>query len=234
DPLSGLRAGVPPDGGDPLLDAVDAWLREVRPAEPDFVLRFGASPTSKAVNQFLASLRVVPQVLVDLPGGYREPNAVGTLVLQGSPARVARSLCAASTSSDDRWLGRWIAADRAARAAVDEFCAGEEGFEGRVFAELGQYLPAGATLVAGNSMPVRDLDNFLGTRVAPLDIVANRGVNGIDGVMSSAAGAAAAGRPTVLVVGDVSFLHDLNALWAAREYKLPLLAVVINNDGGVA
>lgn len=233
DPLSGLRAGVPPDDTGPLLDAVDAWLRDVRPAEPDFVLRFGASPTSKALNQFLSSLRGVPQVIVDLPGGYREPNAVRTLVLKGSPARVARSLCATSTRSDDRWLGRWVAADRAARVALDEFCAGvEEGFEGRVFAELGQHLPAGVTLVAGNSMPVRDLDNFLGIRVAPLDIVANRGVNGIDGVMSSAAGAAAAGRPTVVVVGDVSFLHDLNALWAAREYKLPLLAVVINNDGG--
>jgi 2-succinyl-5-enolpyruvyl-6-hydroxy-3-cyclohexene-1-carboxylate synthase len=233
DPLSGLRAGLRPGDGVAVLDAVDAWIRDVRPPEPDFVLRFGASPTSKALNQFLASLHETPQVLVDLPGGYREPNGTRPIVLHGSPARVAMALHAGKTAADPGWLRQWADADRAARRALDAACAAEDGaFEGRVFAELGRLLPAGMTLVAGNSMPVRDLDDFLGVREAPLDIVANRGVNGIDGVVSSAAGAAAAGRPAVVVVGDVSFLHDLNALWAAREHALPLLIVVLNNDGG--
>ncbi|GIW15401.1 MAG: hypothetical protein KatS3mg063_1254 [Tepidiforma sp.] len=231
DPLSGLRAGVP--DGAPVLDAFDAWFRSVPPPPPDFVLRFGASPTSKVLNQLLAGWSDAVHVLVDLPGGYREPNGTRPLVLMGSPAAAAEALAAVPAQAEGRWRGRLLEADRAARAALDaasrEPC---EPFEGRVFTELRDLLPPGATLVAGNSMPVRDLDNFFGLRQEPLDITANRGANGIDGVMSSAAGAAAAGTPTAVVVGDVSFLHDLNALWAAREHRLPLLVVVVNNGGG--
>lgn len=231
DPLSGLRAGV--DEGAPVLDAYDAWLRAVTPPGPDFVLRFGAAPTSKVLNQFLASLGGVPQVLVDLPGGFREPNGLVPALLPGDPGQVALALEDVCAAAEPGWCAAWVEADRAARAALDAACRQEDGaFEGRVFFELRDALPAGAALVAGNSMPVRDLDDFFGLREAPLDIAANRGANGIDGVVSTAAGAAAAGRPTAVVVGDVSFLHDLNALWLAREHALPLLVVVVNNDGG--
>ncbi|PFG74723.1 2-succinyl-5-enolpyruvyl-6-hydroxy-3-cyclohexene-1-carboxylic-acid synthase [Tepidiforma thermophila] len=231
DPLSGLRAGVP--DGAPVLDAFDAWLRSVPSPTPDFVLRFGAAPTSKALNQLLGGWSDAVHVLVDLPGGYREPNGTGSIVLTASPAAAAEALAAVPAQAEAGWRERWLEADRAARAALDaasrEPC---ELFEGRVFTELRDLLPPGATLVAGNSMPVRDLDNFFGLRREPLDIAANRGANGIDGVISSAAGAAAAAVPTAVVVGDVSFLHDLNALWAAREHRLPLLIIVVNNDGG--
>ncbi|GIW17489.1 MAG: 2-succinyl-5-enolpyruvyl-6-hydroxy-3-cyclohexene-1-carboxylate synthase [Tepidiforma sp.] len=231
DPLSGLRAGVGPDA--PVLDAYDSWMRTVAPPMPDFVLRFGAAPTSKALNQFLASLAGVPQILVDLPGGFREPNGLVPAVLPGDPGQVAAALSDARAAAEPGWCAAWVEADRAARAALDAACRQEDGaFEGRVFFELRGALPAGAALIAGNSMPVRDLDDFFGRREAPLDITANRGANGIDGVVSTAAGAAAAGRPTAVVVGDVSFLHDLNALWLAREHAPPLLVVVVNNDGG--
>ncbi|MCL6644891.1 MAG: 2-succinyl-5-enolpyruvyl-6-hydroxy-3-cyclohexene-1-carboxylic-acid synthase [Dehalococcoidia bacterium] len=231
DPLSGLRAGVP--DGAPVLDAFDAWLRSAPPLPPDFVLRFGAAPTSKVLNQLLAAWSDAVHVLVDLPGGYREPNGTRSIVLPGSPSAVAEALALVPARAEAGWCERWLAADRAARTALDAASREEcEPFEGRVFTELRDLLPPGATLVAGNSMPVRDLDNFFGIRPDPLDITANRGANGIDGVMSSAAGAAAAGAPTAVVVGDVSFLHDLNALWAAREHRLPLLVVVVNNGGG--
>ncbi len=231
DPLSGLRAGVERDA--PVLDAYDAWLRSVMPPAPDFVLRFGAAPTSKVLNQFLASSETAAQVLVDLPGGFREPNGLSPIVLAGDAGAVAAELAGARYPADPAWCARWVEADRAARTALDDACRADDGgFEGRVFAELRELLPPGSALVAGNSMPVRDLDDFFGLREAPLDVAANRGANGIDGVVSSAAGAAAAGRPTAAVVGDVAFLHDLNALWLVREYALPLLLVVVNNDGG--
>ncbi|HET7637337.1 MAG TPA: thiamine pyrophosphate-dependent enzyme, partial [Ktedonobacteraceae bacterium] len=110
-----------------------------------------------------------------------------------------------------------------------------ELFEGRVFFELANLLPDGTTLYTGNSMPVRDLDTFFWSSEQRIRIMGNRGANGIDGVVSSALGASAVSRqhePTVLVLGDLSFFHDLNGLLAARLHQLNLTIVLINNDGG--
>ena len=94
-------------------------------------------------------------------------------------------------------------------------------------------LPEGATLLAGNSMPVRDFDSFLpaGTRAAA--ILSNRGASGIDGVVSTALGASTVSEgPTALVIGDLSFYHDMNGLLAAQRFGLRATIVLINNDGG--
>jgi 2-succinyl-5-enolpyruvyl-6-hydroxy-3-cyclohexene-1-carboxylate synthase len=82
-----------------------------------------------------------------------------------------------------------------------------------------------------NSLVVRDFDSFLPRRVAPLPLHANRGVSGIDGNLSTAAGlVAGAGQPGIAVLGDLALFHDLNALSLCRE--LPIVVVVINNGGG--
>ena len=82
-------------------------------------------------------------------------------------------------------------------------------------------------------MPVRDMEAFLGSGTADLRCLANRGANGIDGLLSTALGMAAAGSgPVVAVVGDISFLHDLNALVAAARLGLSATVVLVNNDGG--
>jgi len=94
-------------------------------------------------------------------------------------------------------------------------------------------LPAGAALYVANSMAIRDLDAFAGPRLEPLRVLANRGVNGIDGIVSSALGAAAAlGVPTVLWSGDLALLHDVGGLLAGRMQDANLTIVVGNDDGG--
>ncbi|GBD19034.1 2-succinyl-5-enolpyruvyl-6-hydroxy-3-cyclohexene-1-carboxylate synthase [bacterium HR27] len=94
-------------------------------------------------------------------------------------------------------------------------------------------LPDGAALVAGNSMPVRDLDAFFPASARRIRFFANRGANGIDGVTSTALGIAAGHPgPTVLVTGDLSFYHDLTGLLAARRHRLRATIVLLNNDGG--
>ena len=113
--------------------------------------------------------------------------------------------------------------------------ARDEPFEGAaVRRRSADVLPDGALLWAGNSMPVRDMDDWLpSTRARDHGRCSNRGANGIDGVVSTALGAAAAGvGPVALVVGDVSFLHDLNALVAARLHGLSATIVLVDNDGG--
>ena len=135
---------------------------------------------------------------------------------------------------DAEWAGGWMAADRMATEAMDGWLAGlDEPFEGAPFPVLADALPDGGTLWAGNSMPVRDMDGWLPSTGRAITVRSNRGANGIDGVVSTALGSAAvAGGPVALVVGDVSFLHDLNALVAAKLHGLSATIVLVNNDGG--
>jgi 2-succinyl-5-enolpyruvyl-6-hydroxy-3-cyclohexene-1-carboxylate synthase len=108
-----------------------------------------------------------------------------------------------------------------------------EPFEGAVIPVLAEALPDGSVLWAGSSMPVRDLDAWFPATDKRITIRSNRGANGIDGVVSTALGAAAVSDgPVALVVGDVSFLHDLNALLAAKLHGLSATIVLLNNDGG--
>ena len=136
------------------------------------------------------------------------------------------------------WLDGWLAADRAADAALRGWLAAVElrgeAFEGAPFAHLGELLPDGAILWAGQlDAGPRPRCLAAGQRPRRSVPLANRGANGIDGVVSSALGAAAAGVGHVaLVVGDVSFLHDLNALVAAKRHGLSATIVLVNNDGG--
>ena len=95
-------------------------------------------------------------------------------------------------------------------------------------------VPEGTTLFVSNGLPVRDLDAF-GGGGKPLHVYGNRGASGIDGIVSTVAGIAAASEgpsPLVAVVGDIAFYHDMNGLLAVAKYELDIVFVVINNDGG--
>ncbi len=251
DPLSLARCG-PHDRslvmarGDQLMRP-GPW-REAN--EPDLVLRFGAMSTSKALLTLLEERRP-DLVVVDGEAGWREPAIVPATMVQADATTTAHALADALAGDDRRtagsrlrpsparrsaWLDRWLAADRAADRALRGWLAGltgsGEAFEGAPFAILGDLLPDGGILWASSSMPVRDMDAWLPAGPRAIRPLANRGANGIDGVLSSALGAAAAGAPTALVIGDVALLHDLTALVAARLHGLSATIVAIANDGG--
>ena len=235
DPLSGLRMGT--HDRSRVLDSYDAMVRDSRAARlaPDAVIRFGGVPTSKALNQFLAGLAGTTQILCDRWTSWRDPEQVSTHVVHGEPAMIARGLAdLVDVPGDGTWSSEWRDRNRMAREAMQSAAASfGEPFEGRVFTELQDALPDGTTIFVGNSMPVRDADSFLVASGQRLAVVGNRGVNGIDGVNSAALGAAAAGTgPVVLVIGDISFYHDLNGLWAAKRHGLDLTVVLVNNNGG--
>ena len=242
DPLSGLRTG-PHDRslviarGDQLCRPspwLDAHL-------PDLVLRTGAMPTSKPMLELLA--RVRPElVILDGDAGWREAALVPATYVQADAAATAAGLAArlevragtAGPAPDPAWAGAWMEADRVADAAMTVWMAGlDEPFEGFPWVLLGHLLPDGAVLWASSSMPVRDMDAWLPLTDRTITVCANRGANGIDGVVSSALGSAAVSDgPVALVVGDIAFLHDLNALLAAKLHGLSATIVLVNNDGG--
>ncbi|MGH9051432.1 MAG: 2-succinyl-5-enolpyruvyl-6-hydroxy-3-cyclohexene-1-carboxylic-acid synthase [Acidimicrobiia bacterium] len=234
DPLSGLRAGghdlsLVLAHGDPLARA---GLLERHP--PELVVRFGAPPTSKAVNQWLAAHPEIPQLVVD-PAGWRDPGATAQLMLRSDPTLAAQGLAKAiSTTAPREWTSAWVEADRVAGGVLRE-AVESAGFpsEPGVVAALAEALPAGAKLCVASSMPIRDVDAFFPTVPRPLRFLANRGANGIDGFVSTGLGVAVSDpAPTYLLAGDLSLLHDLTALGVAGRHQVPVTILVINNDGG--
>jgi 2-succinyl-5-enolpyruvyl-6-hydroxy-3-cyclohexene-1-carboxylate synthase len=222
-----------------LVDAHDALLRVAAFREahaPDMVLRLGALPTSKALVTWLADHPAVAQVVLDGAGAWSDPDGVATAVVRGAPAHTVRSLVDAlpDVEPDLHWLWRWRRAGAVARRALRETLDEETApFEGHVVAALADVLPPEATLYAGNSLAIRDLDWFWAAGSSGIRVLCNRGANGIDGFVSSVLGAAAgATSPTVGLCGDLSFLHDAGGLLAAHRHGLRAIFVVLDNDGG--
>ncbi|MFW6070538.1 MAG: 2-succinyl-5-enolpyruvyl-6-hydroxy-3-cyclohexene-1-carboxylic-acid synthase, partial [bacterium] len=201
---------------------------------PQVVLRFGAVPTSKWLNAYLEELSGAYFVHVRASGVWADDGHRTRTFLQADETRLCREL---ATRIAPREESAWAARVAQTEARFWERLAPlmNEGpfFDGQAVADVLAQLPDGALLFAGNSLPVRHVDQYARPRAERLHVFANRGASGIDGNTSTALGiAAASGRPVTLLSGDVTFYHDLNGLLAAREQQLPLTAVVLNNDGG--
>ncbi|MGA8725063.1 MAG: 2-succinyl-5-enolpyruvyl-6-hydroxy-3-cyclohexene-1-carboxylic-acid synthase [Acidimicrobiales bacterium] len=241
DPVSGAR--LPDEGviamADPLLRTasfVDAhW--------PEVLLCLGGGWASKPVQAYLgaAAERGARVVVVDPGGSWRDPERRASVLLRCDPSEYCRLLLERSDDASRRpgvrtregeWWQEWTAAEARLRAALGELLAerlDEPSLAHRVFASL----PSGTNLVVASSMPVRDLESFATPRPSPPTVFANRGANGIDGVVSTALGVAiGSGAPTVALVGDLAFLHDVTALVGAELPSLPLTVVVADNRGG--
>jgi 2-succinyl-5-enolpyruvyl-6-hydroxy-3-cyclohexene-1-carboxylate synthase len=240
DPLSQARWGAHDRTN--LIDRYDAILRHPRAAEvlaPDFILRIGAVPTSKALFQWIERQTSARLVVVDA-ARWPDPSLAAHEIVRADARGLCESLLTMlkDVERSQEWLQRWQSANDIAGGALVEYSGSlNEPFEGSVLAEIVACLPDRATLFASSSMPVRDLDTFGEGDARSIRVLANRGANGIDGVVSSALGAAAAMRdtdagPLVLAIGDIAFYHDMNGLLAAKLHSLDATIVVINNDGG--
>lgn len=219
DPTSGCAGGDGIDGFDPLLRTpfADRVL-------PDVVIRAGGPPASKVLGQWLERAQA-EEVVIAPAGFWPDPGHRAAVVLDTVP-----------TVADDHepvveWLEAWRAAASATAAAIDQVVAQDPMSEPGVARQLTRALPPGGVLVASSSMPIRDIEWF-GVGRRDLRVVSNRGANGIDGVVSTAVGAALTGAKTTLLIGDVAFLHDVNGLLGLADRGVDLTIVVLDNDGG--
>ena len=229
DPMSGARTGRA------AIAHYDLLLRDPRFAEahePQFVIRVGDLPTSKSLRAWLAGLQTA-QVAFDPDRTWHDPDAVVGMRIQAPyRALLERFTDGSALVTDSEWYASWRTADDAAAAAIQQVL-GDELSEPLVARTLGECLPPEATLFVASSMPVRDVEEFCMARDRGPVVLSNRGANGIDGTVSSAFGAAAAGEgPVVLLVGDVALAHDIGGLLAASRLRLALTIVLLNNDGG--
>ncbi len=231
DPLSGLRFGDFESDAQ-ICGGYDAYLTETVTADwpdPALVLRFGASPTSKTLRQYLAETSA-RQLLVDPAGDWREASFTASDLVEADPEQLARSLATRIDQSPGAWGDRFQTAEETHWTAVNDTSA---MYEGGILKEVVDTAPDPATIFAGNSMPVRDLDRFGRPRAADLSVLGNRGASGIDGTVSTALGAGSTTDATLIaVLGDLAYYHDMNGLLALSRCNVDATIVVINNDGG--
>ncbi|MFC4693127.1 thiamine pyrophosphate-dependent enzyme, partial [Geodermatophilus arenarius] len=208
--------------GGALLLGVPGWLDAHR---PDRVVVVGRPTLSRPVSVLLADPRVRVETVV---AGPRWPDAGRTAAL------VTRAAPPAGPPCDPGWSAAWRAAARRPRSAVVAALDAATGLTAaRLARDVVAALPPGALLVLGSSTPVRDVDRLAVPR-GDVAVLANRGVAGIDGTVSTAVGAALVhGGPAVALMGDLTFLHDLQGLLTGEGEPRPDLTVVVpDNDGG--
>jgi len=257
---TGRRPGEALAAGQALIGD-DAWVQAHR---PELVIQVGAVPTTRATQAFVASAerlivadrwhldpdperRASWRLAVDadaLRAALRTrpiDQAGGVALIGEHTPEAARELWESRLHpAPADWREGWGAADRVARAAMDGFLDGiDEPFEPRVARDVAAWIPGGGTLFVGNSTPIRDLDLSMAPRDGAIRVMANRGASGIDGLVSTALGIAAAGPrsgrisgPTVALVGDLSFLYDLGAVAWNAQRGVDLIVVVVSNGGG--
>lgn len=222
-----------------LCDAFD-WLCRSESfqqgAAPDLILQFGRPPTAGSYEPFLTRHASVPRYVI-APYDWPDPSAHATSLVRGDASSVVHGLCARlreRARAPRAWSQRWARANELAWDVIEQELSREPALcEAAAVRGVIAALPAGSVLCVGNSLPVRELDWFCRATERRLQVCSQRGLNGIDGLISSAAGVASlADTETTLLVGDVSFLHDVGGLFAARELNRPLTIVVLNNDGG--
>ncbi len=213
-----------------LCDRFDVLLRApgwCAAHRPDLVVELGAPPTSSAYAALLTSARC--ERIAVAPHGWSDPHGTARLIVNAPVADVCGRVAARLAARPGEWTEAWLAGNRRAAAALDRLAV--SGEHAAVRAVIGA-LPDRALLMLGNSLPVRTAEACAADR-RRIGVLHQRGACGIDGLIAGAAGAASASRrPTALLLGDVSFAHDLGGLAAARLAGAPLAIAVIENGGG--
>ena len=230
DPLSNVRgcdtSKVVISTYDALLAGQALWYE----LKPDCVIQFGQIVVSKRVQQMIASWTDLEYIEVNPTMDSMNPTGKTTMHMQAS-IDVFTNLYGVKNDSP-AYLGKWQHLETAGKQKLGTAIEEPSCFEGRTIRELQQHISDNAQVLIANSMSIRDFDYFWFSGESKAVLYGNRGVNGIDGTISTALGLAVNGRPTYLVTGDLSLFHDLNGLAVAKTHNLNLTIILHNNDGG--
>ncbi len=226
-------AGSQLRGRGPLVLDGAEWVLGRADLAPDVLVRLGGPPSNRAVIDFVESCPAPDRLLVDPRRRWEDPSFGWTQSLASDPAALLGAASAQVGSADGAWAASWIEAAYDAWNGVEEALGSADMLEPLLAATLLRALSPEVALYASSSMPVRDAASFWPPDALPRRVLVNRGANGIDGVVSSALGAALAlDQPVAALVGDVALLHDIGGLLAAALADVDLTVVVPNNDGG--
>ena len=211
---------------DALLTGQALWNE----LKPDCVIQFGQIVVSKRVQQMIASWTDVVYIEVNPTMDSMNPTGKTTMHVQAS-IDVFTHLYGKNNSSDT-YLKIWQRLEQEGKKQLSTAIDEPHCFEGRTIRELQEHIPEDGQIFVANSMTIRDFDYFWFSGESKAVLYGNRGVNGIDGTISTALGLATNGKPTYLVTGDLSLFHDLNGLAVAKTHNINLTIILHNNDGG--
>jgi 2-succinyl-5-enolpyruvyl-6-hydroxy-3-cyclohexene-1-carboxylate synthase len=233
DPLSGLREGPHAISTYDALVRSEAFASQHR---PDLVLRLGAPLTSKGTTAWLDAS--IAQIVVDPDARWLDPHraACERLPVDAEPLMSDLVDLLGGAARESAWSAQWHGADASARAAIDAgLDTDDTPFDARIARDVFAAVPDGGALLVASSMPVREVEWFAAPR-GGLRVHANRGANGIDGLVSTTLGiAAGANVPTIGLLGDLAWLHDANGLLGAARLAasgVDATFVVADNGGG--
>ena len=218
---------------DVVISTYDAFLadKDLWPVlKPDCVIQFGQIVVSKRVQQMVASWDNVEYIEVNPTMDSMNPMGKTTIHMHANIDMFTHLY--AVKNEFNAYLNRWQSLDVAGKAQLSTAIEEPSCFEGRTIRELQQHIPDNSQVLVANSMTVRDFDYFWFSGESDAVLYGNRGVNGIDGTVSTALGLATNHQPTYLVTGDLSLFHDLNGLAVAKTHNLNLTIILHNNDGG--
>ena len=211
---------------DAFLTDKDVWTF----VKPDCIIQFGQIVVSKRVQQMLASWDGVEYIEVNPTSDWMNPTGMTTIHMQAN-IPVFINLYGVKQGSSE-YLKKWQYLEHVAKQQLSLAEQESTCFEGRTIQELQKFIPEDSQILVANSMTIRDFDYFWFSGKSSAVLYGNRGVNGIDGTISTALGLATNGKPTYLVTGDLSFFHDMNGLAVAKTHGLNLTIILHNNDGG--
>lgn len=233
--LSNMRTNVPKDCFSYVVSTYDAILRSEHFNErvvPQTVIRFGAQPVSKFLNLFVTASAPENYIIVDEDPMFRDAASISTHFIHASIGEWVATLDVADNQLNAAYLAEWQDADDLAMEYISHYADGAID-EGAMVSRLLEFIPEGSDVFVSSSMPIRDIDTFLLKTTHDIQVFANRGTNGIDGVVSTSLGfSSGSERECYLIIGDLAFLHDASGLIATRYQDCHLTILVMNNDGG--
>lgn len=234
DPLSEVRFAQNPHEA-VIIGSYDQFLTSKIEMPPiDLIIFFGAPPTSQALDTFCASQANALRIAFTDTGVWPDPNhLLDTLVWADTVSACQQLAERLPERASSTWATRWQTLDAHTQTVIHAEITASV-FDGSAVHTAIQSMPAQSTIFIASSLPIRNLDQFVGTAQTAWQVFCNRGASGIDGTLSCAFGVAA-GRvdhPTLLITGDLAFYHDLNGLLASQRLQIPLIILLINNDGG--
>lgn len=236
DPISGGRFL---DSESTLLGGQDNFLDALN-YQPDIVYRIGSTPISKTINDYLNRINPVAYSYVTGSSVWSDESHLITRFHEISELTFLSFIANylerhfPDEKHNSQWFKSFELTEKTTWQVIDHEIETGDYFDGAVVYDVVDLIPDGSTLFAGNSLPVRHLDQFGKPTNKQIFAYANRGASGIDGNVSTALGTGAGrpDKPLVAIVGDITFYHDMNGLLAVHRCGVPITIVLLNNDGG--
>lgn len=236
DPLSNLNSCGKQSNHS--LSHADLIFSDAQLATPEVIWQFGNLPIAKNVMLYLKQQKNIPYVLVDERAQWKDWLHLGNHFLAVDVSTFFETIKVTlkkepHATFDKEWLSYWQQKSKLADQTIESILTSDVFNESNGSRQLFTLLQEEELLFLSNSNTIRFVDRLTKPAKQKFSIYGNRGVNGIDGIISTAAGVATAKKKHLfLLIGDLAFFHDMNGLQIVKDLQLPITIVVLNNNGG--